>query len=109
MKTIIVYLVLFTASLSLVFGGEIYGTIKENGKPIRAGVKVQILINDKSQETSTDNRGFYSIYVTERGKGELIIHYDNQIPSHPIYSSSAAVRYDFALVEENGKYILKRE
>jgi hypothetical protein len=109
MKTITVYLILFMATLSVVFGGEIYGTIKENGKPIRAGVNVEIFINNKSQETNTDNKGFYSINITERGKGELRIHYDNQTPSHPIYSLSTAVRYDFALVKENGTYSLKRE
>jgi hypothetical protein len=109
MKTIIVNLFLFMANLSLVFGGEIYGTITENGKPIGAGVKVQILINNNCQETSTDSRGFYDIQVTEKGKGELIILYENQNPSHPIYSSSTAVRYDFALVKENGKYVLRRE
>ena len=109
MKVMTVLLILMMAGLSPIFGGEIYGTIKINGKPIEANVKVEISINNNSQETFTDSKGSYSIQMTAKGKGEIRVHYDKQIPSHAVYSSTSAVRYDFSLINKGGTYYLKRE
>jgi hypothetical protein len=109
MRAIAACLIMLTTGLAPAFAGEIYGTIKKDGRPVQADTGVVICVNAKSFDGKTDAKGFYSINVTEKGEGELTVTYDNQRVTHPVYSSSTAVRYDFALVKKDGKYILRRE
>jgi hypothetical protein len=109
MRVINALIITLMASLSLALGGEIYGTVKENGKPIKAGVRVLIVVNDTSCETTTDQKGAYSINMPQRGKGQITVCYEGQTPSHPIYSTTESARYDLTLLIQDGKYYLKRE
>ena len=68
---------------SLLFGGEIYGTIKIGKRPIGEGIKVEIVCGEKTYTKKTDKHGAYSIYVQNKGRGMLIVHYPEESDHAP--------------------------
>ena len=58
-------LVFFIASAAI--AGELYGTIVEAGKPIPAGVKIEILVAGKRFTGETDKFGTYHVFAAEKG------------------------------------------
>ena len=91
------------------FGGEIYGTIKENGKPIANGIPVTIELNGKVYSKPTDEFGSYRIIVAETGKGTVKIAFKQQTVGCEIQSYSTPVRFDLVIENVNGQYLLKRQ
>ncbi len=92
------------------FAGKIFGNLKDGGRSVGKGVQVQITCNGNSLSPIwTDDYGAYSINAP-RGKCELSVKYlDNQwTENFTIVSSDDPARYDFDLVFENGRYVLKR-
>lgn len=109
MKLFALVFMLVVLNLSLVFGGEIYGTIKEQGRPIKSGVKVEIATKTGSIEATTDENGSYSIYLEEQGEFVLKVHCHDQTPSIVVFSFQDPVRYDLAIKRSDGQYYLERE
>ena len=76
------------------FGGEIYGTIKEGGKPVAKGLQVTIELGEKSYAKPTDEYGGYRIVVTETGKctAKIDLQGANPFPAkfNPIRRQSAS-------------------
>lgn len=91
------------------FAGEIYGTIKENGKPIAKDVPVTIELNGKKYSKPTDEFGTYRIIVAETGKGTVNIPFKQQTIGCEIQSYSSPVRFDLVIENVNGQYALKRQ
>lgn len=91
------------------FGGEIYGTIKESGKPIAKDIPVTIELNGKAYSKPTDEFGSYRIIVAETGKGTAKIVFKEQPIDCEIQSYSTPVRFDLVIENVNGKYLLKRQ
>jgi hypothetical protein len=108
------------------FGGEIYGTIKENGKPVEKGLSITITpIDDKSPKPTdaekcpkqtdgkqTDEFGSYRIFVPEVGPCTLCLTLKTNTKdtvSCKIQSYSKPTRFDLVLEKTNGKYTLKRK
>ena len=102
-----VLLILFTASAAL--AGEIYGTISEAGKPVSAGVKVEVTVADSTYTGETDSFGTYHVYAKEKGKCTLTVHYKGQKPAASIFSYEKATRYDWTVETADDKLILKRK
>lgn len=111
MKTITMLLLLIMLFSTFAFSGEIYGSIKEGGKSIGQGVRVEIISpSNTTYDTETDKYGSYSIDVkeTEELKCRLIVHYKQQCPEIIVFSYRRSIRYDLVLEKEDEKYILKR-
>jgi hypothetical protein len=91
------------------FGGEIYGTIKENGKPVAKDIPVTIELSGKAYSKPTDEFGGYRIIVAETGKATARIVFKQQTIGCEIQSYSTPVRFDLVIENVNGQYVLKRQ
>jgi hypothetical protein len=116
MKTICTFVSLVVLSPSLVFAGEIYGNIKEGQKPIKEGIKVEIVNpNDPCDvlaSTETGKRGSYSLYLDREGRFKLRVFYGDprQLPEIDVYLYKEPVRYNLVLERKpNGEYSLRRD
>jgi hypothetical protein len=105
----VTFLVFIFFMTSVAFAGEIFGTIVDAGKPVQAGVKVEVTVGGKSFTGETDKFGTYHVFAAEKGKGTLAAHYKNQKPSADIFSYEKATRYDWTVETVDGKLTLKRK
>lgn len=89
--------------------GDLYGTLREGGKTAVKGIKVEIVTPKKTYSTLTDEYGSYRLFVTEKGKCTLTVHYKSQAPTFELYSYDKSTRYDMSIETKDGKFILKRK
>jgi hypothetical protein len=108
MKKLGVFLLLLMLFPSVALGGEIFGTITEEGRSIGQGTKVEIVSSGNTYSAETDKFGSYRIYVKETGRCVLKVQHGGQTPSIEISSYESSVRYDLALEKKDGQYSLKR-
>ncbi|MFQ5603323.1 MAG: hypothetical protein ACE5IR_22045 [bacterium] len=114
MKTITSALLLIMLIPSLVFAGEIYGSIKMGKRPVR-GVKVEIKSTRKTPySATTDRHGSYIIYVKEKGKCTLKLYIKEgkkvHTPTIKVYSSKSSAHYNLILEKnKKGIYSLRRK
>lgn len=99
MRRTFVSLAVLTLLPELATGGEIFGTIKEGGKPA-GGVTVEITSPTRVYAARTDKYGSYSIFVPETGKYRLTVKTAGGAPSMEVYSYEKSARYDL-VVEGN--------
>lgn len=92
-----------------VHAGEIYGTVTDGGKPVPAGVKVEIKVAGKVYAGETDKFGSYRIVVKEKGKGTLTVHHGGQSPSLGLFSYDKSTRYDWILVTKDSTLSIRRK
>lgn len=90
--------------------GEIFGTISQGGKPVAAGVKVQITAGEKKYDGETDKFGAYRVFVKEKGKCTITVRLgEDNAPSADLVSYDKSTRYDWVVGEEEGKTVLRRK
>ncbi len=94
---------------SVASAGEIFGTLREGGKAVKKGIKVEVVTPKKTYTAETDAYGSYRLYVVEKGKYTFKVYYNDQTPSFDIYSYDKSTRYDLSLEKKDGKYTLKRK
>lgn len=102
MNTIIMFFFVIILCPSLVFAGEIYGTIKKDRTPVEKGIKVEVKCAgrpDIFKTTETDEYGSYRIYIPAEGNCTLTLHHE-QKPSIEIYSYKSSTRYNL-LIEKD--------
>jgi hypothetical protein len=95
-----IVLALFLAGSLGLHAGEIYGTLRESGRPVEKGVAIEITAPGGTKIGSgiTDQFGSYRVFVKPKGKFTLIVRYQGKSLSPlTIYSYSNAVRYDLAI------------
>lgn len=109
MKASITLILLGMLFPSFVFSGEIYGIIRESGKSVGQGVRIEITSNNNSYSEETDKYGSYRIYVPEKGQCLLKLYYKEQSPVIAIYSYENSVQYDLILEKKDGQYSLRRK
>jgi hypothetical protein len=105
-------LICLTISLLMVssaLAGEIYGTISEAGKPVPAGVKVEVTAGERTSTGETDKFGTYHVFAQDKGKCSLTVHYKNQKLTASIFSYDRATRYDWTVETVDNKLALKRK
>ena len=109
MKRIAVLLPLFLLLPSAAFAGKVFGNLKDGGRSVGKGVEVRLVCGGRTFDPAwTDEYGAYNLNVP-RGRCELSVNYNKQWTSaFIIVSSDEPARYDFDLVWENGRYVLKR-
>jgi len=95
--------------VSAALAGEIYGTITDAGKPVPAGVKIEIAIGEKNFAGETDKFGTYHVASVDKGKGALTANYKDQKLEATIFSYDKATRYDWTVETVDGKLTLKRK
>ena len=108
-KKCIPILILFLVYSSITLAGEVYGTLRDGGKTVSKGIKVEIVTPKKTYSTVTDAYGSFRMYVVEKGKCTFKVYYKNQTPSFDLYSYDKSTRYDMTLETKDGKYSLKRK
>ena len=99
-------------SLSLAasaWAGEIYGTIKEGGQPVKkAPVEIKAP-NNKAYPGSTDDLGNYRIIVAETGKCTITVQFNGQSAPGEVQSYPTPVRFNWLLEKSGNGYSLKRQ
>ena len=109
MKAIRLLLISILLSPTVAYGGQIYGTLTVNNKPVGRGVKVALVCGTTIGPGETDDYGAYKVFVGAKGKCTLKVIYDRQELSFAVFSYDDPVRYDFDVVRGgDGKYFLKR-
>lgn len=116
MKKIVMTIALGLLLSVSVSAGQIYGTLKEDGRPVPENLEIEVNCNGQQTKGRTDSYGAYSLKVGN-GKCEFKLYYkgwkgqngEYQFPTVVIYSSNNPLRYDFELVPVNGKYELRRK
>jgi len=88
--------------------GQVYGTIRENGKGV-AGLAISIVSEAKvPYEAMTGPDGSFQVFVKEAGKCEFKVTYgSNKVAPGSVFSYATPAKYDFDLVGSNGQYTLK--
>jgi hypothetical protein len=99
MRRTVMALAVLSLLPTMAAAGEIFGTIKEGGKPAE-GATVEITSSTRVYVTKTDKFGSYSVYVPETGKCKLAVKTNGGAPSIEVYSYGKSARYDL-VVEGN--------
>jgi hypothetical protein len=92
-----------------VYGGQIYGTLTVDNKPVGRGVPVFIVCGaTNGKDGETDDYGSYKVFAP-KGKCTLKVKYGGQEILVAVYSYDDPVRYDFSIVRAgDGSYSLQR-
>ena len=109
MKPTGVLVLAFLLFAATVKAGEIYGTVTDGGKPVAAGVKVEIKVAGKVYAGETDKFGSYRVIVKEKGKGVLTVHVNGQSPSLGLFSYDKSTRYDYVLEMKDSTLSIRRK
>ena len=91
---------------SIVFSGEIYGTIYA---PAKSQMQIQVQCGNLGHTAYIDPNGIYQAYIPFTGECSIQVLYSNKWTSpHQIYISPNPTRYNFAIVQRGNDYILER-
>ncbi|MCR4310125.1 MAG: hypothetical protein NUW14_08975 [Deltaproteobacteria bacterium] len=109
MRKIFLTMLCLVISCTTALAGEIYGTIKEVGKPIKAGTKVEVKCAKGSYSAETDKLGSYRLFVPEQGKCTLSVKSGAVAPQMIFHSFEDSARYNLVLEKKDGKPALRSE
>jgi hypothetical protein len=109
MKKLIALAFMVAAVPTAAVAGEIYGTIKDQGKLAKEGVPVTVACGGKSVAGQTDKNGAYRLFADEEGKCTLTVKVGDEAPSVTIHSYADSARYNLVLEKKGGKYTLRSE
>lgn len=96
-------------SCTTALAGEIYGTVKEGGKPVKAGTRVEVKCAKGSYSAETDKLGSYRLFVPDQGKCILTIKSGDVAPQMTVHSFEDSARYNLVLETKDGKPALRSE
>ena len=103
------FLLPFVIFPAMSYAGEMFGTLREGGKAVPKGIKIEVVAADTTYAGETDAYGSYRLFVVEKGKCTLKVYYNKQIPLFEVYSYDKSTRYDMNIELKDGKYLLKRK
>jgi hypothetical protein len=109
MKAIPLVLLMLLSLATSAWAGQIYGTIKGGGQPVK---KAQVEIkapNNKAYTGLTDDFGSYRIIVAETGKCTITVQFNGAPAKGEVESSPTPVRFDWLLEKTPNGYSLKRQ
>ena len=109
MKRLLAMVLTIAAIPTVAAAGEIYGKIKDQGKPVNKGVTVTVACGEKSVAGETDKNGAYRLFAAEEGKCTLTVKVGNDAPSTVIHSYADSARYNLVLEKKDAKYTLRAE
>ena len=88
------------------------GRILDPGKPVAAGIKVQVTKpgNKTILDTAvTDKFGSYKLMIKEEGKVTLTVIYQGKPLELAVFSNKEATRYDLVVEKKDGKLSVRRK
>jgi hypothetical protein len=104
-KNLFVFILFLAPALS--FAGEVFGTLKKDGKPV---TKQEVVITQAGKviaRDTTDEKGYYSITLKPVGQFKLeVTGYDGAVFS--VFSTNNSVDYTLSLVKAGDKWELKK-
>jgi hypothetical protein len=109
MRKVFLAMLCLAISCTTALAGEIYGTVKEGGKPIKAGTKVEVKCAKGSYSAETDKLGSYRLFVQEQGKCTLSIQSSDGSPQMTVNSFEDSARFNLVLEKKDGKSSLRSE
>lgn len=109
MKKVFLAVLCLAISYSIAVAGEIYGTVKEGGKPIKEGTKIEAKCAKGSYSAETDKLGSYRLFVPEQGKCTLSVTSGDVSPQVTVHSFEDSTRYNLFLEKKDGKSSLRSE
>jgi hypothetical protein len=109
MRNIFLAMLCLAIFCTTALAGEIYGTIKEAGKPIKAGTKIEAKCAKGSYGAETDKIGSYRLFVPEQGKCTLSVKSGDVAPQMTVHSFEDSARYNLVLEKKDGKTVLRSE
>lgn len=109
MRRIILTMLILAIPCTSALAGEIYGTIKEGGKPVKTGTKVEVKCAKASYSTETDKLGSYRVFVPEQGKCTLSVKSGGVAPQMTVHSFEDSTRYNLFIDKKDGKPALRSE
>jgi hypothetical protein len=104
--------------------GRVFGDIKVDGKPVPAGLPVEVLLAAstaqaagdtvkpamvRADSTSTDKYGSYKLTVKPQGKCTLRLVYEKQALTLEVFSYKDPTRYDLVIEKKDGTLSLRRK
>ena len=105
-RMVVVSIVVFLAPLTAQ-AAQVYGSLSKGGHPLGgASVTVACESGDRD-ETRTDDRGAYRLFVPHTGRCTLSVP-DHGGASAAIYSFDEPVRFDFEVVPADGGFQLRK-
>ena len=110
MITMRLTLLVLIACAASSFAGEIYGTIKVNGKPVGKDIAVSVTPGADSTPKRTDELGGYRVFVPQVGACTIKVSFKGKDIPCPVQSYTKPIRFDL-VIEENapGQYTLRRQ
>src|SRR5512141_2484014 len=109
MRKVFLVMLCLAISCTTALAGEIYGTVKEGGKPVKAGTKLEVKCAKGSYSAETDNLGSYRLFVPEQGKCTLTVKASDASPQMTVHSFEDSSRYNLVLEKKDGKSSLRSE
>jgi hypothetical protein len=109
MKALTMSALILVVAPALAGAGEIYGSIKESGKPVKEGLKVEVACAGKTVAGETDKNGAYRLFAQQEGKCTLTVRVGDEAPSIAVDSFEDSARYNLVLEKKDGKYVLRSE
>jgi hypothetical protein len=109
MKTKAFTLLAFCFFPSSLFAAQVYGTLRESGRPVEPNVKVEVKCGNSPYSAVTDTYGSYRLFAKETMKCTLRVYYKGQTPETNIDSYNDPAHYDFDLVLQGQQYQLVRK
>jgi len=106
MKAVIVCLALICPISA--FAGNIFGSLTENGQPIK-GAEITVTCGSNDYQARTGDDGAYSLRANEPGRCTFSLKYKAQTVETEVFSYDQPTRYDFELAMTAGKYTLKNK
>lgn len=105
-KNIILSILILLPAMS--FAGEIFGTIKKDGKPL-VNQEVKITQNGKLITTATtDEKGYFSFVIKQIGKCSIELPgYEGAV--FEVFSTNNSSSYTLTLVKEGDVWALKKQ
>lgn len=109
MKAIPLGLVVLLSLATSGWAGEIYGTIKEGGRPVKSAPVEIKTPNNKPYSGSTDEFGNYRIIVAETGKCTITVQFNGAPAKAEVESYPTPVRFNWLVQKSGNDYSLKRQ
>lgn len=98
---------LFVFLSSTAVAGHIYGTLRQGGKPLPAGQKVELLQCGDVKPAQTDHNGAYRLFVKATGKCQLVVTFNGRYTGE-VFSYPQPTAYDFDLPSDGSQQLKRR-
>jgi hypothetical protein len=109
MKAKVLTLLLICLFPGLGFAAQVYGTLRESGRPVNANVTVEVICGKSTYSAVTDNYGSYRLFARETGKCTLRVTGNGKTGQTIVDSYTDPAHYDFDLIPQGNQYQLVRK